>query len=64
MALFSANYPEVKSLKVKKDGKRFSIRAKFKQRRLNASARSLRCVVIRFFDEMNQKVYLQPYVET
>jgi len=62
-ALVNAQYPEIKSLKVKKDGKLFSIRAKFKRRRINASARHLHRVVIKFFDAMNQKVYLQPYIE-
>ena len=63
MALFSANYPEVTSLKVKKDGRRFTVRAKFRRRRINASARSLQRVVIKFFDEVHQKVFLQPYAE-
>jgi len=63
MALFSANYPQVRSLKVKKIGRRFSVRAKFGCRCLRASSYSLQRVVIKFFDEVNQKVFLQPYAE-
>jgi len=61
-ALISANYPEVRSLKVK-NGWYYSIRARFKGGRIYAIGRSSRRAIIKFFEELNQKVYLQPYIE-
>ena len=62
-ALISANYPKVRSLKVKKDGWYFTIRAKYEKRRINVRSRNCSRAVIKFFYELNEKVYLQPYQE-
>ena len=61
-ALISAHYPEVRSLKVK-DGWYVTIRARWKNRRIYARGHSQRRSLIKFFEELNQKVYLQPYIQ-
>jgi hypothetical protein len=59
-ALVSANYPEVRSLKVKKSGWYITVRAKWKHRRIHVYSKSVPRVIIRLFDELNRKIYLQP----
>ena len=53
------HYPEVRKLKLKKKKKRFSIRAKFKNRRIKAFAYDLGRAITYFFEDLNRKVYME-----
>jgi hypothetical protein len=61
-ALILANYSELHGVKVKVIGYRFSIRAKYRNRSLRATAYNPKNAIIRFFDDLNRKVYLEPYI--
>jgi hypothetical protein len=63
-ALVATAYPQATKLKVKKYHKTgCAIRAKFRKRRIWCRAFDPSVAVIRFFDELNRKAYLEPYVE-
>jgi len=63
-ALISANYPEVRNLKVKNQGWFYTIRAKYKHRCIRSKAYTPQRAVIYFFNDLYQKVYVSSYIET
>ena len=62
-AYIVANYPEVTRVKVKQTGWFTSIRAYCNRRRIRAMAKAPHNALIRFIEDLNQKVYLPPCIE-
>jgi hypothetical protein len=63
-ALIGACFPEVSHLQVKHNGWFFSIRARYKGRRIRSKAYNPKFGIVRFFEDLNQKVYLDSYLES
>jgi hypothetical protein len=62
-SIIATNFPLLRQFKVKKNGKIFVVRAQYHKRCIRGRARTLRTAIIRFFNDVNQKVLIEPYVD-
>jgi hypothetical protein len=62
-AFIIAMYPELRKVIVEKKFRSVEIRAKYRNRRIRGFAGNSHRAVIRFFEDLDRKVFLEPYIE-
>jgi hypothetical protein len=62
-AFIIAMYPELRNVTVRKRFRAIEIRARYKKRQLCGFAYDPHRAAIRFFEELDRKVFLEPYIE-